>query len=408
MEFIHLNSLIAFSVLLLIGIIGGRIAHFLRFIPKITGFILAGFFLGPHFFGVLTPELIESGKIFSEIAVSLIMFELGSQIKFSSYRHSPHLVWMGLTESLLSFLLIFMTLQIFNINVLNSLLIAAIGVSASPAITMLIAEEYNASGPVISRSLFLTAFNNIMSFCLYTIIIFFFQITMNEHHNSIWQVLHPLYSLFGSIILAMSLSVAMIVLGRFLGKDENTQFAALIAMLILANGVANALHLSPLLTSLIFGIATINLDTKDRLLEVEFGHSGEVFYVILFVFAGANLHASMLIDIGWLAFAFILARFIGKFIPIAIIGRQDHVKESHSFYLTLTLLPMAGTAISLLGSIKSISIETSVLIYTIVLASIAVLETIGPIITLLSLRLCGELTPKQPPGLTEVDITRSG
>lgn len=405
MQFMQLNSLIAFSVLLLIGIIGGRLAHFSRFIPKITGFIMAGFFLGPHFLGVLTPELIENGKIFSEIAISLIMFELGSQIKFSSFLYRPHLVLMGFLESLASFALIFITLLLFKISIFNALLIAAIGVSASPAITMLIAEEYNASGPIISKSLFLTAFNNLMSFCLYTVIIFFFQFTLKDQHSTIWHVIHPFYSLFGSVILAVLLSIAMISLGRFLGKDENTQFAALIGMLILAGGIANALHLSALLTSLVFGIATINLDTKERLLEVEFGHSGEVFYVILFVFAGANLHASMLVDIGWLALAFILARFIGKLIPITLIGRKDHVKPTHSFYLSLTLLPMAGTAISLLGNLKSISFETSVLIYTIVLASIAVLETVGPILTLLSLRLCGELSPKPPKEPTETAST---
>ena len=33
MQFMQLNSLIAFSVLLLIGIIGGRLAHYSRFIP---------------------------------------------------------------------------------------------------------------------------------------------------------------------------------------------------------------------------------------------------------------------------------------------------------------------------------------------------------------------------------------
>lgn len=390
-EFFQTNNFLAFSTLLLVGIIGGRLAHFSRILPRITGYIFAGFILGPSVLDLLTYNLLDRAQIFSGLAISLILFELGTHVDLMWIVNKKRVFIISLLESVVSLLLIFTVLILCQVSVFSALLIAAIGVSSSPAITLLIASEYDAEGPVIKESLFVTALNNIYAFLFFTVIIFVFQFTAPDYHMSLFTMLYPFYRLLGSIVVSLLLGVGLIYMGRFLGRHSSSQFAALIGVLILANGLAVSLHLSPLLTSLILGIVAVNLDKRKDLMEVEFGHSGEVFFVILFVFAGANLHASSLLSIGWLAMAFLVARFIGKLLPIMMVNNRMEVKKSNSIALAVTLLPMAGTAIGLLPGISRISIETGQLISTIILASIAVLETIGPVLTLFSLKIVGEL-----------------
>ena len=395
-DYFQTNNFLAFSALLLIGIIGGRLAHMSRFLPRITGYIAAGFILGPSVLGLLSHSLLDRAQIFTGLAISLILFELGTHVNLRWLVTKREIFLMSLAEGAASFALIFLILLICQLSVFNALLIAAIGVSSSPAITLLIAAEYDVNGPMVQKSLFLTALNNIYAFLFFTIIIFLFQFAVPGYELTWSKVLFPFYSLFGSVTISIVLAFGLIYLGRFLGKHENSQFAGLIGTLILANGLSQALSLSPLLTSLAFGIATVNLDKREDLLEVEFGHSGEVFFVILFVFAGAHLHASSLVSIGWLAITFIVARFIGKLIPILMVDSAHYIKKSQSVAVAVTLLPMAGTAIGLLPGITRISYETGQLISTIVLASIAVLETVGPILTLLSLKVMGELSNVTP------------
>jgi len=390
----HVNSLMAFSILLLIGVIGGRLAHLSRFLPRITGYIIAGFLLGPHGLHILSMAVLAKAEIFTELAVSLILFELGTHVHLPWIFQRKEWAWMSLLECLASFFLIFIVLQFFHVGIFNALLLSAIGVASSPAITLLIAEEYDAQGPLIEKSLFLTAFNNILAFVFFTGIIFLFQFSLKEFNPFSLQIFQPFYALLGSVAVSLLFSLLLVHLGRFLGKHANSQFAVLIAVLLLANGVAKAFHLSTLLTSLLFGIATTNIDKNKDLLEVEFGHSSEIFFIILFVFAGANLHLTALFSIGGIVVALISARFIGKFLSIVAVNAWSSRPETpgNNLALAVTLLPMAGTAIGLLGAVKHVSPETAELLSQIILTSIAVLETLGPILTLLALRKSGSLT----------------
>ncbi len=54
---LHFNVLLLFSLLLGAGILGGHLAGRTTFLPRITGYIAAGFLLGPSVSGLLTPDL---------------------------------------------------------------------------------------------------------------------------------------------------------------------------------------------------------------------------------------------------------------------------------------------------------------------------------------------------------------
>lgn len=164
-------------------------------------------------------------------------------------------------------------------------------------------------------------------------------------------------------------------------------------MIVLAVGTAQALHVSILLTLLALGVLCRNLDRRQALLEVEFGHGGDIFFVVLFVVAGANLHLEELARAGLLAVAFVLARFIAKSAVVFVAGRYSGLSPGQAFGLGLSLVPMAAMAIGLLKMTEELYPGLTASLTTTVLAAIAILETVGPLAALWGLRMAGEIEP---------------
>ncbi|PJD90666.1 MAG: hypothetical protein CK424_08320 [Legionella sp.] len=397
-DFLQTNVLVSFGLILLIGLIGGQLAHIARYFPRVTGYLFFGFILGPQVTGFLSNSIIEQSVVFKEIAIGLILFELGLQINYKFLRtHSP-LIWTTLLQSAIVFLMIFLGLPLFHVSWMVSALCAAIGISISPAITLLIASEYHAKGTVINYSLILTALNNIVSFIAYAVVIAIAeQVTTHQSiaYTTLIEWLYPFYQMIGAIILAYIGSVIMITLGRFIGKKENMQFILLIGMLVIVLGVSKLLYVSPFLSMLMFGILTCNLDHKEYLMEVELGYLGEIFIVILFVMVGAELHTEYFLSSGWIVFMFILLRGIGYILPIVFMKKRLQFNYRQALSLGITFLPMAGVAIALLATTEQLTREYYPFLSFIILPAVAILEMIGPMTTIFGLRWSGELDDSQ-------------
>ena len=73
-----MGTLLKLSIVLIAGLIGGRVARFFK-LPNVTGYIIAGLLVGPSFFHVITALDSVSLGIISEFALAIIAFSIGSE-----------------------------------------------------------------------------------------------------------------------------------------------------------------------------------------------------------------------------------------------------------------------------------------------------------------------------------------
>lgn len=384
-----INNFVLFGLLLLVGLLGGKFASQTRFLPRITGFILIGLALGPSGAGLFTHHMLETSRIFVDIALGLILFQLGLQLEVRNLRADRSLIISSALESMFTFVLVFYSLQWFGVSALNAALAAAAAISASPAVVFLVARDLNAKGPVTERTLNLVALNNILAFFVFSSILPFLH--LEQQADSAMILLQPLYQVVVSLLIAFVLCRIGIWIGRQLGHHESAQFALMVGLVILTVGVSQMLAASSLLTLLALGVLIKNLDREQDLLEVEFGHSGEIFFVILFVYAGANLHLSELPVVGWAAVVFVLARYLGKLIGLLAAKRFSPLGWRQTFQVSLTLTPMAGLAIGMVQTTSHYYSEFTATLAAIILAAVAILETVGPVLTEYALKVSGEV-----------------
>lgn len=391
---IEVNSLTLFGFILLIGVIGGYLAYTTKFFPRVTGYIIIGLLIGPSVLGILSQSLLEETKILVDLAVGLILFQLGLEIDLRRLYQNKRILITGIAECLISFAALFGTLYLFGINTLQCLIAAAIGVSSSPALNLAIASQSDTFGPVMQRSLILIAINNVLSFMLFIVFIPYMYTTAQEFIGfDIKFIFDPLLRLFGSAFLALVLTYAMILVAKLIGKRETAQFSLMAGMLLFAVGLAKMFHVSPILTPLLFGMMLINLDHEEHVSEVELGNSGEMFFIILFVYTGAQMHLNLVLSVGWIAAAYVIVRMASKFIPVFFLSKQHGYNNRQSAALGMTLLPMASMAIGLLNATADISQVFSQVVSAIVLASIVIIEVIAPVISVFAFKLVGEIDP---------------
>lgn len=382
------NPLVLFGLLLLAGYAGGELVRRVLRLPRITGYVLIGLVLGLSGLGVIDSKLAREAQVFVDIALGLILFELGRRLDFNWLRRDRWLAATSVAECALSFGCVYLALIYFEIQPLYAAVAAAIGISTSPAVVMLVAQELRAEGQVTERALNLVAINSVVAFVLVTMLLSWIH---HEYHAGwITVIAHPVYLLAGSLLLGYVVSWAAILFGRWLGKREELHFVMLLGLIVLAVGCAVTLKLSVLLALLGFGVMVKNLDENHDLMQVDISKVGQMFFVVLFVVTGATLQTSELITGGAIALVYVLARFVGKSVGVLSFAYFSGIRPGSGGLLAIALTPMSGLAIAMVHSTKDLYPEFDAKLAAIVLSAVLILELIGPIAVQFALKKAGE------------------
>jgi Kef-type K+ transport system membrane component KefB len=383
------NTLFWIGALLAVGVACGEaVRRFLR-LPRITGYAAAGLALGPGGLGLIDQPVLEELGVFADVAVGLVLFELGQRLDLAWLRRTPALALMGVAESLGAAALVFFTLHYyFDLVPLAAGVAAAIAVSTSPAVLMRVAADLRAEGQVTERALIITAINGVLAFLALTVLIPW----LHFEYRGGWltMITHPLYLLGGSAALAVVAGWLTLRLAGLIGKSPERQFIAVIAMVVMTVGIAIALKCSVLLALLGMGALVRNADREHHLVVVDSGNAGQLFYVCLFVITGASLDLGLLVTAGAAGLAFVLVRFAGKAVGVLALAPLVGLEWRKGVLLATALAPMSGLAVVLVHQTAALYPEIRASVAPVVLAAVVILELAGPIATQFALRRAGE------------------
>jgi Kef-type K+ transport system membrane component KefB len=382
------NPVFLFGVLLLAGWLGGWAVERALGLPRITGYVATGMVLGPSGIGWLGPVGLDEIRIFVDIAMGVVLFDLGRRLHLGWLWRERWLLVTGLTESAVAFALMYWTLGVLGVEPVHAAMAAAVGMSTSPAVVLLVARDLRAEGQVTERALNLVVINSALAFLLFTLLLAYVHLEFQAGWST--ALLHPLYVLAGSLLLGWLLSMSALGLARWTGKREENQLILLVGAITVAIGLAYSLKLSLLLALLALGVASRNLDRSRVLTPVPLERSADLFFVLLFVFSGASLPLGQLLELGWIAAAYAVARFAGKFLVILSFSRLNGLGYREGAWLGLTQLPMSRIAIVLVASTMTLYPEFGARLAAVVLSAVALVELVGPVAVQVALRRSGE------------------
>lgn len=388
----ELSYPLLFGVLLVAGMLGGEIARALR-LPRMVGYSLVGLIFGPLATAMGLALLIDEARIFVDLALGLVLFDLGRRMDLKWMRRDWTLAVTGIMESFLTFVIVFMTLETLEFRTVPSGLAAAIAMTTSPAVVLLTVHDTQSEGQVTERALNLVALNGLLASVVVTIML------GSAHYESRMSietaVLHPLYLLGGSMLVGAAMAWGARVIARAIEKDREVHFTLLAGLVIAAVGISTLLKLPVILALLAFGLFARNDERGYALLNVNLAPVGRLLYIVLFVITGASLTFESLVVAGWAGLAIVAARAAGKMAGVLLVAPLGGLRLKQTLGLGLALLPMSSLSLLLQHDIARLYPAFGTGLTAAFLAAIIVMEVAGPLAVQLGLRLAGETLPEE-------------
>lgn len=419
--------LLKVALVLAVGFVGALIARKLK-LPNVSGYLVLGLLLGPSlglifkdFKGVITVEDNTALEFISELALAFIAFSIGSEFALKNIKKlGKEIFTLTTLEVVGAVLVVFLALFFLpkpdviqtgyhpfaKENIAFGMILASMSAATAPAATIMVIRQYRAYGPVTKTILPVTALDDIFGIVVFGFFIAIAKILVPQGATNVpllLMFLSPFIEVFGSVLIGALLGLILSKLAnKFDRLRDDMQVLALLTVFMtvsLTSIVNHYLHdygigFSQLLINIAVGSMVANVAKKP---ERSYGALNDMttpFYIIFFTLAGASLDLSLLgADrlILIITLVYILARGGGKILGIYVGARIAKSSPTIRKFLGIALLPQGGVSIGLLV-IVAVQMKTFYpIIATIIMLSILVYETFGPIFAKFSLQKAGEL-----------------
>jgi len=388
-----LGALPWYALLLLGAVLAGEAVQRWLHLPRMLGWIAVGALLGPHALGALDRAALDAMAPLLDIAIGVVLFELGQRVDPGWLRRNPWLLGTSLLEAALAFAAMYGVLLAVDAPPLIAAVAAAIGISTAPAVSLTVARELRAQGQVTERALLLTALNSVYAFVAVGVLLSW----VAREHALDWRaaVLQPLYLVFGSLAAAALFAGATLALLRLLGRRHDAQFLCVLALVASAVWAADVLKMSSVLTLLAYGVFIRILDRQRLFVALSFGRVGTVLLILLFAITAARLDWRLLAGGAVAGGLLITARIAGKALGVLALAPASGLPLRKASLLALALTPMSGIALVLMHDTAKFYPQVGSSVAAIMMSAIAMMELLGPLLAHFALVRAGEAAAEQ-------------
>lgn len=414
------------AIVLIIGFIGALLARKLK-LPNVSGYLVLGLILGPSmglifkgYPGFITIAENESLSFISEIALAFIAFSIGSEFSLKVLKKMGKTITILTTFEVIGAVLIVFLALLFlpkpdsittgyhpfsGSNIAFGLILASMAAATAPAATMMVIRQYRAYGPVTKAILPITALDDIYGIVVFGFFISIAQILVPQGATQpAWLMFSkPFIEVFGSILAG---GVVGFILSKLANKydkvRDDMQILALIAVFfsIGLTSIVNkylqdyGISFSQLLMNIVIGSMIANVAKTPRKTFSAINDLSTPFYIMFFTLAGASLNLAILKAdslVLWISLAYIIARGSGKILGIMVGAVVTKSSKTIRRYLGIALLPQGGVSIGLLVIVAVQMKGFYPVISTIIMLSILVYETLGPVFAKYAISKAGEI-----------------
>jgi Kef-type K+ transport system membrane component KefB len=346
-------------------------------LPRISFYGLVGFALGSPQLGILPLPDIGPVSMLADVAFGLILFELGYRINLRWLRTNPWIGVSGLVESLATFVAVYFISTAFGSAQMTALMLASLAMATSPATVVRVINEQRSSGQVTERVLHLTAQNCVLAVFAFNVIVAFWIFrTFEDLGDAIWN---SLVLLAVSILTGAVFGLAVPALLRAIGNPRQDATVAFALAVILLVALSYAGGLSPVVSTLAFGLVARHRRVAFSQAQRGFGALGELLTVLLFVFAASTLDWQKVAAGSVLAVVIVLARLVTKTAGVMAFSHLSGVSWRKGALAGVALAPLSVFVILLLEHARLAGVHVVEELRS-VAAVTMLLEVFGPII----------------------------
>ena len=394
------RATLALGFLLLAAYVGGELARRAR-LPRLTGYLLVGFAVGPAWLGLVRREEVEALGLIEDAAMALIAFAAGAELTLDRLRQG-RVALARLATGAVVFPFLAVTLVLISVSawfpltrhqpvgdaVVVALVLGTLAAASSPAVTMAMMSELDARGPVARALLSITVVQDVAVAILFTLVLANGGLLTSAGALNAGVAGTATLRLAGSVAVGTVLGFA---LGRYLGLVRRDTGVFLAATAFVAPEVARLTGLEPLIIALTAGFYLENFaPVEGERLRRELKRGSLPIAVAFFALTGAGLRVGVLADLWPWILLLIGLRLVGLRYGLLWAGQDPRVTPALARHGWLGLVSQAGMAVGLAQLARRAFPEWGVSLETLIVAMIGVHEVAGPICFRTALVRAGE------------------
>lgn len=393
------DPVLGFALVMLAAVVLAELLHRRLRLPRMFGHMITGALASPLALRLLDRTDLDPWKPIIDLAIGVLVFELGSRIRPRWLIDNPWLAFTCVLEGLLAGLCVTVSLVALGAPVTSAWVAGAVAMSTSPVITLVLVHEVRSRGQVTERLLIMTAINSALSMLALKA----WRVLAAADSSTLSAELLPITTeaivvISGSFLLGVAAGWLLAKLTQPLRSSAAAPVLQ-IALVILASMVAAQWQLSPLLALLVAGMVARSRMGHALTVEPHLGSAGAVLTVLLFIALGMLFTLDGITELWPWVLAIVLARLAGKGIAVAMLARLSALGWQQAAALTLALQPMSSLAVLLAANTFGWTSQLPGMaggVLQALLIATTLLHLLGPVLTQWSLRSLADECPPPP------------
>ena len=401
---VHLTFLL--GLLLLVSYVTGKLAADLG-LPRITGYVVAGLLVGPSGVGIVTDADVTSFTLIDQVAIALIAFSAGAEIKLREVREAGRAIAAILVSEMAAVFVavagVVLLLKpyfplIADQGWAEAIIIASvfgsIAIANSPSVAVAVINDTRSRGPVSSTILGVTVLKDVAVIILFAVMLSVARSLLEgggaglglELAERMW------WEIGGSILVGAVLGwLVSLYLDRW--KAEPILF--ILGVAILVTIIADRLHLEILLTALTTGFFVENIaeSKADRFVRAVEANALP-FYALFFSIAGASIHLDELAQVWPLVFILVGVRATAIWAGTKAGARVGRAGDKVERFAWTGFVSQAGVTLGMVTIAAEAFPEWGPEMKTLFVAMVAIHELGGPVLLQRGLAAAGEAGAK--------------
>jgi len=380
------DPVLGLALLTIVAVVLAEALHRALRLPRASGYLLAGAMASPLALRVLDRAELDPWKPLIDLAIAMLVFELGTRIRPGWLKDNPWFALTCLLEGALAGLAVAGALVLLGVSPLSAAVVGAVAMSTSPVIVMAVLHESAPRGQVTERLLMMTAVNGVMA----VVALKAWRVVAAVPGRDLLSAgTGALWVVSGSLLLGAVVALLLELAGRRV-RGTSAMPVLQMALIITASILAVQWTLSPLLALLVAGMVARTRMRHQLTVEPQLGTAGAALGVLLFLCLGVLLTVEGATRLWPMVLAILLARMLGQAGAIFALARPSGLGWRQSAALTLALQPMSSLALLLAAdtfawATQLPGVERQVL--QALLAATTLMQLTGPVWTTLALRL---------------------
>lgn len=379
------DPVLGLALLMVVAVVLADLLHRALHLPRPCGHLLVGALASPLVLRVLERSELDSWKPLIDLAIAVLVFELGTRIRPRWLLDNRWLALTCLLEGALAGIAVTAALMLLGVPLLSAAVAGIVSMSTSPVITLAVLHEARPRGQVTERLLLMTAVNSVLAMLSLKL---WHVIAVSTQHDVLTAMAGAVYVIAGSFLLGAACGLLLELFSRRVG-GAGAMPVLQIALVTIASLLAVQWTLSPLLALLVAGVVARARMRHGLTVEPQLGSAGAALVVVLFICLGLLLTLDHLGSLWPVVLAIIGARAVGKGVAVALLARPSGLGWRQSAALTLALQPMSSLAVllaadTLVWATQLPGIDRSVL--QSLLTAITLMQLTGPLWTTFALK----------------------